>query len=77
MPEILINLTITNAQKAVFAGRIFLVIPLSVTEQLMLQDNLNTIREVLAFNLQCLSTLQQVLESTGTKEPQIAKTLQC
>ena len=76
MAEILINLTITDAQKAEFADRDFLVIPLSVAEQLMLHDNLNTIRDVLAFNLKCLSTLQQVLESTGTKEPQIAKTLQ-
>lgn len=76
MPEILINLTITDAEKAEFADRDFLVIPLNVAEQLTLHDNLDTIRDLLAFNLKCLSTLQQVLESTGTREPQIAKTLQ-
>ncbi len=66
----------SDSEAAMFKGRDAMVVPLSEAETSILRGSIIGVSDFLALNLKCLSTLQQVLESTGDKEAAIAKTLQ-
>lgn len=75
MHNLILNLSLSDDEVAVFQDRNAMVVALSDNETAMLRNNVIGVQDFLAQNLKCLSTLQQILESTGDKEAQIAKTL--
>ena len=75
MINMVLTLALSPEEKLIWQGRKALVIPLSETECGELGANIIAQHEALQFIQKCLSTLQQVLESTGDKEGQIEKTL--
>ena len=75
MRKMMLLMTLSEAEKALWAGRHAMIVPLTDAETAQLGRATIAVHEFLQFNLKCLSTLQQVLESTGDKEERIAKTL--
>ena len=75
MPELVIKIQVTADQTALFADRDMMVTPLSDFEGGQLAVALEALEEVARKNRQCLSTLQQVLETTGSNPDDIARTL--
>ena len=73
--DLILRVAMAEAEVAMYEGRNAMVVPLSDAEVAVLRGNVIGVHDFLAFNLKCLSTLQQVLESTGDKEGAIAKTL--
>lgn len=72
---LILRASMTEVEAAMFNGRDAMVVPLSDAETSSLRGSVIGVVDFLTFNLKCLSTLQQVLESTGDKEAAIAKTL--
>lgn len=75
MPDILIKVPVPDELVDVFAGRDLMITPLSEGEAKSLAIVLQSLADNLALNIRCLSTLQQVLETRASQEPDIAKTL--
>jgi hypothetical protein len=76
MRDLILKVSMSDEEAALYEGRDAMVVLLSEAEVAALRGNVIGVHEFLIFNLKCLSTLQQVLESTGDREGQIAKTLQ-
>ena len=75
MPEITIKIAISDEMVALFEGRDMMVTPLSPVEAGQLAAALDAVHATAQANRKCLSTLQQVIETRGSDEPDIAKTL--
>lgn len=73
--DLILRVALSETEAAMYKGRDAMVVPLSEQETAVLHGNVIGVHDFLTFNLKCLSTLQQVLESTGDKEEAIAKTL--
>lgn len=73
--DVLIRLPLTEEEAAMFVGRWAMVVPLSEAEAGELRAIMNTTQDTLRKLAQALSTLRAVLETRGTKEPDIQKTL--
>ena len=74
--DVIIRLTLTEEEAAMFEGRWAMVTPLSEEEAVEVRAILNTTQETLRKIGQALSTLMAVLETRQSKEPDIQKTLQ-
>lgn len=75
MRQMVLILSLTPEEEALFQGRPAMVVALNDSEKEVLRNNIGGLISYLRFNQTCLATLQQVLESTGDKERQIEKTL--
>lgn len=75
MRQMLLILTLTPEEQALWDGRAAMVVALNDSEAEVLRGNVNGIDDYLRFTARCLATLHQVLESEGDKEAQIRKTL--
>lgn len=73
--DVLIRLPLTEEEAAMFEGRWAMVVPLSEQETIEFGAIMNTTQETLQKVAQALATLQTVLETKGSKEPDIQKTL--
>lgn len=73
--DVLIRLPLTEEEAAMFEGRWAMVVPLSEQETIEFGAIMNTTHETLQKVAQALATLQTVLETKGSKEPDIQKTL--
>lgn len=73
--DLILRVSMSEEEAALYEGRDAMVVPLSERETEILGGNVIGVADFLAFNLKCLSALQQVFESVGDKEAAIAKTL--
>ncbi len=73
--EILIGLKCTDKEAEQFEGRKVMVVPLDDWEINELGGNLNGVSDYLGFASRCLAQLDQIIETKGSDEPEIAKTL--
>lgn len=75
MRQMVLILTLTPEEEALFQGRLAMVTPLNEGEKEVLRNNIGGLISYIEFNRRCIATLQQALETSGDKEGQIAKTL--
>lgn len=76
MPEIIIKIEIAEDQAPFFEGRDMIVFPASDHEAGQLAVALQALADVVALNRKSIATLMQVLETRGSNEPDIARTLE-
>lgn len=75
MRNMILVLTLKPEEEALWADRHAMIVALNDAETATLHGNIIAVHELLQFNLRCLSTLQQVLESAGDSDGQIKKTV--
>lgn len=75
MRQMVLLLSLTPEEQALWEGRAAMVVALNESEAEVLRGNINGIDNYLRFTARCLATLGQVLESEGDKEEQIRRTL--
>jgi hypothetical protein len=76
MQNMILVLTLNPEEQALWVGRHAMVVALDNAETATLRFNMIAVHEFLQFNLKCLSTLQQVLESSCDALGRIRKTLE-
>lgn len=76
MRNMILVLTLKPEEQTLWEGRHAMVVALNDAETAALHSNVIAVHEFLQFNLKCLATLQQVLESSGDAEGQIRETLE-
>lgn len=76
MDEIIIKIEINDEQAPFFEGRKMIVFPVSDHEAGQFGVALKALADVVELNRKCLATLMQVLETRGSNEPDIARTLE-
>lgn len=76
MRELIIKIDISDEQAAYFEGLDMMVTPLSGHDAGQLAVALQALADVVALNRKSLATLMQVLETRGSNEPDIARTLE-
>lgn len=75
MTEIIIRIPVSDAMAPLFEGKSIMVMPLSDDEADQLPAALSQVSKTLEINCKSLATSDQVLETRGSDEPDIAKTL--
>jgi hypothetical protein len=75
MRDLIIKLAVSDEEAARFEGRMALVVAVSEEEAAMLRANIIGVHDFLKLVRRRTATLRQILETRGTMEPDIAKTL--
>ncbi len=75
MPELQFRINLTEAEAALFEGRMTSITPLSMLEAEELRKAIHFMDDFGKLTQKAFSTLSQVLESHGDPEAQIRKTL--
>ncbi|MBK0328142.1 hypothetical protein I5535_12675 [Rhodobacteraceae bacterium F11138] len=75
MTEIVIRIPVSDDIAPLFEGKAIMVMPLSDEEADQLPAALSQVSKTFEINCKSLATLDQVLETRGSDEPDIAKTL--
>ena len=73
--DVLIRLSLSEDEAAMFEGRWAMIVPLSEDETGDLRAILNTPHDTLRKIVQALSTLGVVLDTRGSKEPDVRRVL--
>lgn len=76
MRQMVLVLTLSPEEEALFQGRLAMVTPLNEAEKEVLRNSIGGLISYTRFNRQCLATLHQALESTGDRERPTAKTFE-
>ncbi len=75
MRDLIIKLSIADEEAQRFEGRMAMVLAVSEEEAAMLRANIITVHDFLKLARRGTATLRQILETRGTMEPDLARTL--
>ncbi|MDT8856998.1 hypothetical protein RNZ50_18565 [Paracoccaceae bacterium Fryx2] len=75
MRQMILVMTLTDEEQALWAGRSAMVVALNDQEAQELKESINAVDDFVTLAARAFTTLEQVLETRASAEPDIAKTL--